>query len=666
MSAASNTSQPLSKAEQYAISKGWDYHDHGDQISVSDCPISGCDDYKFYMAKTGNKDGLWDCKKCCQSGNLYQLMQKLGDRMGGVQSQQEWASGQKKVDSLPNVEHCHRTLLENQDAMDYLIAVRGYTSEVIQEQKLGYKADIYFPELKREAPGIVIPYLQNDHCVFAKYRSLPPAEKAFSAPSGWDAPLYNQQIIKHGIEELIFVEGEADALALMSKGIKNVVGVPGAGLKKTTWVTLIDEVAPKRIYILYDRDKTGQKGAQELAGRIGLDKCLNLQLPAFQIVTDDGEEHPGKDVNEWFRHGGGTVEEFEVLKRQARQFDVNGVKNVGEALDELEKDLEGKKMLKPTYESQWDAFNSKGFGAELGDVIDVLAKEKVGKSTWALNLLDHVVAKYGEVGLFVCLEMSQKRLARKWVSYITQTDDSRAKNDDEAREKLAAMKAAIPIAKGVIAERKGDLLFAYPQYSTPEDIYDLIKQAVRRYGVKWVVLDNIQLLCDSTLKNLAHRTVHLSQISKNTAKLAKDLNVVMVRILQPKKVNKGDIVDPNDIDGSSQIPKDCDLLTILHRKQSAPINAQTFENVPFLDEDGALEPEMLAAIRLSRYSGGGITTLIFEGSTSTVRDFTPADRTKMKVNLPPQGNTVPTEAAFTLPGTAQPTELKVQLVKVEL
>jgi DNA primase len=38
--------------------------------------------------------------------------------------------------------------------------------------------------------------------------------------------LYNEEIIKPGLDELIFVEGEGDALALMSAGIDNVVEEP--------------------------------------------------------------------------------------------------------------------------------------------------------------------------------------------------------------------------------------------------------------------------------------------------------------------------------------------------------------------------------------------------------------------------------------------------------
>lgn len=639
-----------SAALRYVISKGWAYREGNGQIAIENCPISGCGNYHFYMA-VGNKDGLWDCKKCGKSGNLGVIQEKLGDKLPGVSSQQDWANGHRPPEPFPNVEACHKALLDDEEALDYLIGVRGFTMAVIERQRLG----VTLRKGRRsqtEKKWIVIPYLQGDNVVYAKYRTIPPAEKDFDSPSGWDAPLYNQQVIQPGVEELIFVEGEADALALMCQGVDNVLGVPGANLKKTLWVELLDQCAPKKIYILYDKDRVGQKGAQELAARIGIEKCYKLLLPDFEIENDDGTTRPGKDVNEWFRYGGGTLEKFEELKLQARQFDVKGVASVTDALDEMERELEGKDMLKPTYDFKWPSVSRK-VGAEPGDCIDVLADGKVGKTTWGLNQMDYICDKYGVCGLVYCLEMSNSRMARKWLSMATQTDDSLPVDDEDAKKKLKALKEAIPRAKEIVRAREGDLLFAHGSVSDCEEVYETIRQAVRRYGVKWVMFDNIQLLCDKTLRNQNHRTIHLSQISKNLKDLAMSLNIVMLRIIQPGKISRGEIADAGNVDGSSQIVKDCDALIVLHRALRAGIKAEDFEQMKFLDSDVAMEPEMLTGVRRSRYSGGGLTTLLFNGSTSTVTEFSPEKRAEIEAQQKKIiGNTVPQEEGTKLPGVA--------------
>ena len=83
-------------------------------------------------------------------------------------------------------------------------------------------------------------------------------------------------------------------------------------------------------------------------------------------------------------------------------------------------------------------------GWENGDVIDIVAPEKVGKTTFGLNLLDHMVKTYGEDGLLVCLEMTSARLARKWVSLVTGFEDTiTAPGTEESKAKLAELKTAV-------------------------------------------------------------------------------------------------------------------------------------------------------------------------------------------------------------------------------
>ena len=185
------------------------------------------------------------------------------------------------------------------------------------------------------------------------------------------------------------------------------------------------------------------------------------------METEDGQIRAGKDPNEWFTHGG-TREDFDKLKESAKLFDVQGTISSKDALDELEEYLDGKETLAPTYGTPWESVN-KLVGFEDGDVIDIVAAEKIGKTTFGLNLMDYVVDKYGEDGIIICLEMSTARMARKWVSMVTETNDSTPKSKEEAVEKLKLLKQAIPKARKIAAERKGDLYFCYPQIKDVED-----------------------------------------------------------------------------------------------------------------------------------------------------------------------------------------------------
>lgn len=638
---------------QFVTSQGWNWKDSGGgQIAIEICPFCKKGEYKLYMAvmnpEQGTRDGLYFCHhgSCGKTGNLRTLKEHLGLRIPGVESRSEWAGREGKADELPDVEACHSALLGDAEVMDWLLNVRGFTEEIIKKQKLGIKEKVFFKEAG-EVRALVIPYLVNNNVVFAKYRTIPPSPKDFVAPKGWDAPLYNGEVLQEGLDEVIFVEGEANTLFLQSQGYNKVVGVPGANVKKAAWIETLDKLGDGlRKYILYDEDKAGRKNSQELASRIGVDKCLKIVLPAFNVTVpvdecklcdDDGKIRSanketrdclhiraGKDVNEWFTKGGGTLEAFEKLKENAVLFDVTGVTSSMDAVGQLEDELNGKVDLAPKYiTKRWTSL-AKLVGFEDGDVIDILAPEKVGKTTFGLNLIDDMVQDYGEDGLVVCLEMTQARLARKWVAKVTGFEDIiTTPGTPESKAKLEELKAACVTARQIQKARGADLYFAYPQMvKTPEDVYKLIKDCVRRYGVKWVLFDNIQRLCDDTLENKGHRTIHLSQISKAFAKLAKDFNIKLIRILQPRQIGEGDIIQSSHTDGSSQIAKDCDCtITLWRAKTGVTKRSQWEEDNGAQEEEASFAPKMKATVALSRYSQGGSCNLFFDGAKSQVREF---------------------------------------------
>lgn len=666
-----------SQGLKFVIEQGWNWEldNTGTQIIIETCPYCKRNNQKFYMAvadpKESTRDGLHFCHNgaCAKTGNLRTLAEHCGVRIAGVDSRREWAgTGDNKPDALPDVEMCHAALLGDAETLDYLLNVRGFTQEIINRQKLGLKEKVFFREAG-ESKALVIPYLVGGNIVFAKFRTLPPKPKDFITPSGWEAPLYNGEILQEGLQEIIFVEGETNTLSLMMYGVNNVCGVPGAGTKKAIWIEALDKIQPK-IFILYDNDKAGKKSAQEIASRIGVEKCLKMILPPFTVTVPEDQcklcdengiaaermydadgviinkrpcshQREGKDINEWFRYGGGTLELFEKMKENAGLFDVTGVTSSVDALQQLEDELNGKVDLAPTYVFQWPELN-RLIGMEDGDVLDIVAPEKVGKTTFGLNILDHMVAQYGEDGLIVCLEMTQARLARKWVALVTGFEETMTEpNTPESIAKLAELKTCVVSARSIQQSRGADLYFAYPQMvKEPEDVFKLIRDCIRRYGVKWVMLDNLQLLCDNTLKNQAHRTVQLSQISKGLARIAKDYRIKMVRILQPKRIERGMTISTNDVDGSSQVAKDCDGMITLWRSVVGELKKSEWETQHdgFEESTESFEPIMKVTVGLSRYSSGGSTKLFYDGARSQVRSLKTEQKEAMKPVVLPTGS----------------------------
>lgn len=630
-----------SVALQFVTSQGWNWKvSTAPNIELERCPYCGKDNYgHLYMEVHGTadeqrkRDGLHTCHRCGKGGSLYSLKEHLGVVIPGVQSRKDWAGSEREIEPLPNVEEAHEALLADEDAMDYLMNHRGFSRDIIERQKLGLKRR-YFRETG-EVRALLYPYLVNGNCVFVHYRTLPTmpvsenkVPKSFNSPKGWDAPLYNQEVLQAGIKDVILVEGEANTIAGIDHGIQTICGVPGANFKKADWIETLDKLELDRIYICYDSDRVGQKAAQTLASRIGVEKCWRITLPSFEFTDPEtGLQKKGKDLNEWFVHGGGSAGEFERLKAEAAQFDVDGVAGTQDALDELEDELRGREGVEPMYKPPWKSL-AKLVGFDPGDVIDIIAAEKIGKTTFALNLVEHMVNTYDEDCVFICLEMMRTKLARKWVCHVTGLADNLPKTDEEAKALKESFLKAIPEAKNLAASRKGDLYWCYPRYKKVDDIYKLMIDCIRRYGVKWIVIDNIQRLCDTTLGS-KNRTQHLSEISKTTSQIAKDYGVKVIRILQPHRVKDGQLVSTDNNDGASQIGKDCDSGISLNRNRVAKLTAQQFQTMAYVENNETFDDKMLASVDLSRYSAGGQTTLHYNGATSTVSEYNMAQIAKI-------------------------------------
>jgi KaiC/GvpD/RAD55 family RecA-like ATPase len=287
-------------------------------------------------------------------------------------------------------------------------------------------------------------------------------------------------------------------------------------------------------------------------------------------------------------------------------------------------------------------------GFEDGDVIDIVAPEKVGKTTFGMNLLDHMVSAYGEDGLIVCLEMTQARLARKWVSLVTNFADVITEpGTPESQAKLVELKAACVVAREVQQGRSADLYFAYPTQwqENPESVFKLIRDCIRRYGVKWVMFDNLQKFCDESLKQQGHRTIYLSQLSKKFATIAKDYKVKLVRILQPKRIEKGQVITTNDVDGSSQVGKDCDCMITMWRSVVGEMKKSEYEEeaVGFTETSQSFDPKTKLTVGLSRYSSGGSCYLFYDGARSQLRSYSDEQKAQLNANMQHYNGIIPME-----------------------
>lgn len=264
------------------------------------------DDYCLSVTVHSPQDVVWKCHNCAWAG--------------GTATQRTPMTYQAAATVRPNI-----TPTDPTPEVLTWFQRRGIDEDIVRRMKIFQTARTFNG---RQQAAIAFPYYRDGTLVSVKYRSM--EGKAFATEPNCEQAFYNVDAIREH-EEVVLVEGEMDALAMMQAKFPNVISVPrGAPARVSDGVPPPDEDTnfrylwpayealrkKKRIIIATDMDGPGQALAEELARRIGKDKCWRVSWP-------DGFDMPCKDANETLLvHGAGSVA---AAVLQASPWPIDGV-----------------------------------------------------------------------------------------------------------------------------------------------------------------------------------------------------------------------------------------------------------------------------------------------------------------------------------------------------
>lgn len=496
--------------QDYFDMKGWNHQIKAGEHIVQTCPF--CNDSKahFYMSPDY---GLFHCKKCDEKGNLLSLKRRLGD-LPPVSTFREQKSNFKIVD-LSVVEHYHRALLNNQAALDYLTKGRSFTLDTIKKFKLGLKND-----------SIAIPYLENGTCTNIKFRSI--KDKKYYRQEDCDSTLFNIERIRAARElrEVFLLEGEFDCLALDQFGFPNTLSLPnGAMAFKDEWIDDLERFDP--IYLCFDNDEQGQKGALAIADRLGEYRCRNVQLPLKDVNDCLVAEYTKEDITKFIAKA--KPFEYELLKSPS---------HYSEELDGLFRQKEINKGI-PT---GWKALDRLWGGLRNGELTVVTGETAGGKSTWCVNLGYNHLVKNLPV-LFASFEMKPASLLQKMISIKSSKSFFGGMAENEYQ-----------MARDFVFKLPVCFVDKYGEMGLKE-LKDAIQYAKRRYCITLAVIDHLHFFLKF---NPDHERLTIDQALKELKALAMDINIPIILVVHPTKLaNDNSLVTLNDLKGSSglkQIP----------------------------------------------------------------------------------------------------------------
>jgi twinkle protein len=416
------------------------------------------------------------------------------------------------------------------------LAKRGISKHTADKAKL-FSADKWFARLNKTADCIGFPYYRDGALVAAKYRSFP--EKDFTQDSGGAHDFFGIDHVDKG-KPLVIVEGEIDALTLMEAGIENAVSVPsGAPIKvadgkvlpsedkKFAYVWNAREIIDAVPYVVLatDQDGPGQALAEELARRIGKEKCRVAKFDA-------------KDLNDIFldptRQGADSVKE--VIEK-AQPYPVSGLSDAGTYEDRIN-DLFTKGTGKG-FSTGYSSVDSI-YTVAPGQLTVVTGYPSSGKS----NFIDQVMvnlARANDWKFAVCSFENQPEIhITRLMEIYTQ------KRFFEGKERMTQHERDT-----AFAWVKEHFLFIDSQGEEPntlDSILDRARVAVKRMGVRGLIIDPynyIDLNRDNTTETEA-----ISNMLTRVQKFCKAHDVHTFFIAHPSKINRAGVEQPRP-DGMS-------------------------------------------------------------------------------------------------------------------
>jgi twinkle protein len=424
---------------------------------------------------------------------------------------------------------------------DYLLT-RGISKVTADKMQL-FAAGKFFSRLNKNADAIGFPYFRNGALVSAKYRSFP--EKDFTQDAGGAHDFFGIDLVEKG-KPIIIVEGEIDCLTLIESGVLNAVSVPsGAPIKvadgkvlpsedkKFAYVWNAREILDAAPYVVLatDQDGPGQALAEELARRIGKEKCRIAKFSSKDLnevyLDDPSRNDPSRT---------GAVRVNEIIDAAA-PYPIAGL-TVAASYEDRLNDLYAKgtgKGFSTGYSSVDQIYT-----VAPGQLTVVTGYPSSGKS----NFVDQVMvnlARQDDWKFAVCSFENQPEIHISRLMEIYT-----GKRFFEGKDRMTQVEKS-----GALEWVNDHFLFIDSngeEPSTLDSVLDRARVAVKRMGIRGLVIDPynyLELPRDNTTETEA-----ISNMLTRVQKFCKAHDVHTFFVAHPSKVNRSGVDQPRP-DGMS-------------------------------------------------------------------------------------------------------------------
>lgn len=413
-------------------------------------------EYQVLCDKTGeNPQRCPVCSDQRKKGNQNKKSFSFNSQTGlGFCHNCEFACFRKNEDYKPYVKPKLKTNAQYSERLLEWFQKRQITTATLERMRVT-EASEWMPQTEREMNVICFNYYRDGELVNVKFRD---AAKNFKMVKDAEKIFYNLDGIKEK-KTVYIVEGEMDCLTMVQCGYENTVSVPNGASKSKNNLDYFDRCyhyfeEVDEVFIATDHDEPGEQLANELARRIGVEKCYRVHLNGF------------KDVNEQLCALG------KVDLSDAKPYPITGLYTVDSHWDAF------LALLKNGFPKGWQPRGAIGqlFSIHPGYTTIITGIPGHGKS----EILDQLVLQISidhnlRGGFFTPENWPTELHVLKLVEKLIGKSGFKCNHSE------------LNLARTFLHDR---IIWVYPEEGfTLEGILNKVRQAVLKFGINWFVLD---------------------------------------------------------------------------------------------------------------------------------------------------------------------------------
>ncbi|HFF6556727.1 TPA: replicative DNA helicase [Escherichia coli] len=257
---------------------------------------------------------------------------------------------------------------------------------------------------------------------------------------------------------------------------------------------------------------------------------------------------------------------FKIAESRANKDE--GPKNIADVLDATVARIE--QLFQQPYDgvtgvnTGYDDLNKKTAGLQPSDLIIVAARPSMGKTTFAMNLVENAAMLQDKPVLIFSLEMPSEQIMMRSLASLSRVDQTKIRTGQLDDEDWARISGTM----GILLEKR-NIYIDDSSGLTPTEVRSRARRIAREHGgIGLIMIDYLQLMRVPALSD--NRTLEIAEISRSLKALAKELNVPVVALSQlnrslEQRADKRPV--NSDLRESGSIEQDADLIMFIYRDE---------------------------------------------------------------------------------------------------